>query len=311
MSTALTIHVPSANTMTSTEPRKILSIQTIQECVVLGKDDVGILELENGAYNVVGSWNPPLSDRMYHQTLACGNLCIIGQGQGETILYGRLVAEGGKTLNLQGITIKNPRGVGLVADGEGTQLDMRDVTIEECKSTGVRASNGATINAAKCQFKKNGGSGFNVSDTGTSASLTDCTFVHNVYDGVSSSKDAVMNLMGEETSMHDNKRYGMHAFDCGTINVHTDCDVFIGNKGENVCQDGGVVVEVKRNLEGERVEDDVEEKDAEKVDDVEEEKEKEQEQEQEQERGRSLEREAVCTPPPRESTPDIFFSSVV
>ena len=304
----------------STEPRKILSIQTIQESVILGKDDVGILELEGGAYNVVGSWSPPSSDHIYHQTLACSNVCVVGKGQGETILYGRLVAEGGKTLNLQGVTIKNPRGVGLVADGEGTQVDMRDVTIEECKSTGVRASRGAKINAAKCQFKKNGGSGFNVSDSGTSACLTDCVFVHNEYDGVSSSKDAMMNLMGEETSMHDNKRYGMHAFNCGTIHVHTDCNAFVGNKGANVCQDGGGVVEKR-----ERVEDVESEKDAEKVDDVEEKvndqdhiltateekKGQEKEQEQEQERGRLLKREAVCTPPPRESTPDIFFSSVV
>jgi len=63
----------------------------------------------------------------------------------------------------------------------------------------------------------------------TTARLTNCISHHNKYNGVFASDGAVVDLMGEGTSMHDNERYGL-------LN-----DMSHGNKRQNICRAGGTV----------------------------------------------------------------------
>ena len=68
-----------------------------------------------------------------------------------------------------------------------------------------------------------------------------CFFVgshHNKNSGVYASSGAVVDLMGEGTSVHDNEGNGLHANNRGaTINVYQPCvlnDMCYGNKGRNI-----------------------------------------------------------------------------
>ena len=68
-----------------------------------------------------------------------------------------------------------------------------------------------------------------------------CFFVgshHNKNSGVYASSGAVVDLMGEGTSVHDNERFGLSAqFRGTTINVYQPCvlnDMSHGNKVQNI-----------------------------------------------------------------------------
>jgi hypothetical protein len=56
---------------------------------------------------------------------------------------------------------------------------------------------------------------------------------------------AVVDLMGEQTSVHDNEGDGLSAWYGGTINVYQPCvlnDMSHGNKGQNIYEyEGGRV----------------------------------------------------------------------
>ena len=59
------------------------------------------------------------------------------------------------------------------------------------------------------------------------------------------SSGAVVDLMGEGTSVHDNEGNGLSAYNHGsTINVYQPCvlnDMSHGNKGQNIYEYGGTV----------------------------------------------------------------------
>ena len=105
---------------------------------------------------------------------------------------------------------------------------------------------GAKFDATGRQFHQNGECGVYVVESTKTAHLTNCTSHHNKVDGVSAESGAVVDLMGEETSVHDNERFGLSAYYRGTtINVYQPCvlnDMSHGNKGQNIFEyDGGTV----------------------------------------------------------------------
>jgi hypothetical protein len=58
----------------------------------------------------------------------------------------------------------------------------------------------------------------------------------------------VVDLMGEQTSVHDNEGHGLAAYDFGTINVYQPCvlnDMSHGNKRQNICEAYGGLVQQK------------------------------------------------------------------
>ena len=134
--------------------------------------------------------------------------------------------------------MKNLSGFGLVAYGARTKIILEKVTVANCQSSGVIVTGGAKLDATDCQFHQNGWSGVDVRGFRTTTRLTNCTSHHNKRDGVVANSGAVVDLMGEGTSVHDNERYGLSAYNHGTtINVYQPCvlnDMSHGNKGQNI-----------------------------------------------------------------------------
>ena len=203
-----------------------------------------VVALGSGVYEVVGSWESPWSDT-YQKTLSVpfDNLSFVGKGERETTIHGCFVVMNGRKLHVAGLTIKNSTwagnsGFGLGAFEAGTKMDLLNVTVGECQYHGLDAQNGAEIVATGCQFHQNGWNGVYVSGTTTTARFTNCTFHHNKSNGVFAQSGAVVDLMGEGTSMHDNERDGLCAEDrVTTVNVYQPCvlnDMSHGNKGQNI-----------------------------------------------------------------------------
>ena len=155
-----------------------------------------------------------------------------------TIVEGGFAVENGRKVSVEGLTMKSASGYGVVASGAGTEIVLKKMTVEECQSTGVGVDEGAQLVATECHFHQNGGHGVVVVGSTTTARLTNCTSHHNKVDGVHAHSGAVVDLMGEQTSVHDNERYGLAAYERGsTINVYQPCvlnDISHGNKGQNI-----------------------------------------------------------------------------
>ena len=197
------------------------------------------LKLKKGVYEVVGSWTSPHGSPC-HQMLSvtCNTLSIIGEGQGKTTILGGVLVEHGESLSITGVTMKNPRGFGLFASAGMAKMKLSDVTVGECQFNGVTVRDGAELDATECHFCHNGYLGVNVRGSTTIARLTNCTSHHNKRDGVQASFGAVVDLMGEGTSVQNNEGNGLCAYSRGsTINVYQPCvlsDVSHGNKGKNI-----------------------------------------------------------------------------
>ena len=207
------------------------------------------LELEEGVHEVVGSWQAPWGTTFQKMlSVPCNHLSFVGQGEGVTIVEGGLVVENGRKVSVEGLTMKSASGFGVVASGAGTEIVLKKMTVEECQETGVGVDDGAQLVATECHFHQNG-SGVGVDGSTTTARLTNCTSHHNKYDGVLADDGAVVDLMGEQTSVHDNEGNGLHACyrasayqDGAAINVYQPCvlnDMSHGNKVQNIREFGG------------------------------------------------------------------------
>ena len=206
-----------------------------------------VVELGIGVHEVIGSCRVPDINGTCQHTLSVpiDNLSFVGKGEGETIVHGTFVVVNVVwLLHVAGLTMKNPSGYGLAASGVGTKIIVQNVTVEDCQYDGVFVWNGAELVATDCHFRQNGGCGVNVYGSTATARLTSCTSHHNKKNGVLAESGAVVDLMGEGTSVHDN-RDGLSAFDRGsTINVYQPCvlnDMSHGNKGKNIMKAGGTV----------------------------------------------------------------------
>ena len=209
-----------------------------------------VVKLGSGVYEVVGSWtDPSMFGSTYQKMLPvpCDNLSFVGQGEGETIVHGGFVVENSRKVRFEGLTVKDSSGHGLYAFGAGTMIVLKNVTMENSQRNGVSVSDGANLVATGCHFHQNGDCGVYVVGSTTTARLTNCTSRHNKFAGVTAYSGAVVDLMGEGTSVHDNGGNGLCAEEPGaTINVYQPCvlnDMSHGNKGQNnICmEDGGTV----------------------------------------------------------------------
>ena len=217
-----------------------------------------VVALGSGVHEVVGSWVDPEDGEVMQKTLSvpCNHLSFVGQGEGVTIVEGGLVVENGRKVSVEGLTMKNASGFGVYASGAGTEIVLKKMTVEECQNTGVGVREDAKLVATDCHFHQNGVHGVFVVGSTTTARLTNCTSHHNKYDGVYAESGAVVDLMGEGTSVHDNVRHGLYAARGGyytgyhgtTINVYQPCvlnDMSHGNKRQNICEYNGGRVQQK------------------------------------------------------------------
>ena len=123
------------------------------------------------------------------------------------------------------------------------------MTAEECQEDGVHVRDGAQLVVMECHFHQNKEDGVCVAGSTTNARLTNCTSHHNKGDGVGAWSGAVVDLMGEQTSVHDNERHGLAAWTHGsTIKVYQPCvlnDMSHGNKRQNTHEEYSSIIQQK------------------------------------------------------------------
>jgi hypothetical protein len=172
-----------------------------------------------------------------------------GKEKDKVDIIGSLDVVNGACLCLTDVTVKDSRRDGLWASGAGTKVVLQNVKVENSRHDGVRVNGGAKLVATGCHFHQNGGYGVGVGGPTTTARLTNCTSHHNKGDGVVAGFGAVVDLMGEQTSVHDNDGDGLWACHHGTtINVYQPCvlnDMSHGNKRGNIQELAGGRVQQK------------------------------------------------------------------
>ena len=120
-----------------------------------------------------------------------------GKEKEKVTIIGCLEVGSGGCLCLTDVTMNNPSGFGLAADGPGAKMVLESVTVVDCQSDGVHVTEGAKVVATDCQIFQNGRFGMAVWGNKTTARLTNCTIHHNKVDGLSAGFGAVVDLMGE------------------------------------------------------------------------------------------------------------------
>jgi len=242
-----TIHIPQD---ASSLERAIEMCQYLMRQEEYVEGTTMVVALGSGVYEVFGSCRVPgCGTRQKTLSIPFDNLSFVGKGEGETIVDGGFAVENGRKVSFAGLTMKSSSGSGLYAFGAGTEVHLQSVTMEECQGSGVDVRDGANLGATECHFHQNGVDGVYVFGSTTTARLTNCTSHHNKRNGVYAHSGAVMDLMGEGTSMHDNESHGLAAYPRGTIiNVYQPCvlnDMSHGNKGQNICMFAGGIVQQK------------------------------------------------------------------
>ena len=171
-----------------------------------------------------------------------------GKEKDKVDIIGGLKVVNGVCLCLTDVTVKNSSGNGLEASGAGTQMVLQNVNVENNQYSGVYVDGGAQLVATECHFHQNGWNGVWVAGSTTTARLTNCKNHHNEGDGVQADERAVVDLMGEQTSVHGNEGDGLFAYSRGTINVYRPCFLNFmshGNKGQNIYESRGCRVQQK------------------------------------------------------------------
>ena len=152
--------------------------------------------------------------------ITCSNISFIGQGKDKTTVHGRIGVLNKKNVTVKSLTLKNPNGYGLNLEGEEASVEMMDVSVKDCKYTGLSFYSGASVKATQCEFSENGEDGVLVF-RGSKGIFTDCTIHHNGVDGVVAFEEGTLvELRGEQTEIHHNGNHGLSAWSNGTINIY-------------------------------------------------------------------------------------------
>ena len=91
---------------------------------------------------------------------------------------------------------------------------MMDVSVKECKRTGLDVISGASFKATQCEFSENGWIGWMCMENRKDSH-------HNELDGVwAGNEGTLVELRGEQTEIHHNGRFGLSAMFNATINIY-------------------------------------------------------------------------------------------
>jgi parallel beta-helix repeat protein len=114
-------------------------------------------------------------------TITLSNLTIRHRGgvaNGSS--YGAIIADGGSTVQVEGCDLSSEAGSGVYAQGEGTDLRLKDCTVHNCKNSGVLIALKAKATVEGCTSRDNGFSGIQV-QRGASATLRGNTCTGNQH----------------------------------------------------------------------------------------------------------------------------------
>ena len=150
----------------------------------------------------------------------CSNISFIGQGKDKTTVHGAFRVLNKKNVTVKSLTLTNPNGSGLRVRGEEASVEMMGVSVKVCKYSGLFVNSGASVKATQCEFSENG-SGVLVTG-GSKGIFTDCSIHHNRTHGVWTHGEGsnLVELRGEQTEIHHNRRYGLNANLNAVINIY-------------------------------------------------------------------------------------------
>ena len=119
-----------------------------------------VVVLGSGVYEVVGSCEAPWDETLQKMlSVPCNHLSFVGQGKGVTIVEGGLVVVNRRKVSVEGLTMKNASGLGVVASVAGTEIVLKKMTVEEYQYHGVCVYEGAQLVATECTFIRTDGLG--------------------------------------------------------------------------------------------------------------------------------------------------------
>ena len=169
-------------------------VPTIDEAMRIGfnlsiqkvylKEKPLVVVLSEGEHVVEGSWTS--SNGYVRQNtlgITCSNITFIGQSKDKTTVRGGFGVLNKKNVTVKSLTLTNPNGYGLDVEGEEASVEMMDVSVKDCKYTGLSVDSGASVKATQCEFSENRYNGVFVSG-GSKGIFTDCTIHHNGMNGV-------------------------------------------------------------------------------------------------------------------------------
>ncbi len=172
-----------------------------------------------------------------------------GDGEAGGDGFGLIAMEGGR-VEAEGCEVRGSTGVGIIADGTGSSMALRRVTVQDTRTDdngqfgmGIQVTGGATLQAEACEVAWNTAVGVMVAEPGSWISLADSVVreTHADATGLSGSGVQVYGgayLAAERCEFVDNLAVGISADDDGTVVVLQDCAVrgnYLDPVGETSC----------------------------------------------------------------------------
>jgi hypothetical protein len=188
------------------------------------------IRLEEGVHEIVG-------DDRGRMNVTCSHITFVGKGKDQTTIRGGFKVKNQRNVKFEELAVTKVAGAGLYLEGtEGseTNVDVLKCVVKECGGAGMFVFDGATVTATQCEFMENNNGVF-CANANTKARLNDCSMHHNGNDGLWAYDHAVVDLHGTKTGIHSNKGDGMHASNCGKVNIHlpSQHNTSHGNVGED------------------------------------------------------------------------------
>ena len=188
---------------------------------VFSKEKPLMVVLSEGEHVVEGSFTD-LYGTVCENTLGitCSNISFIGQGKDKTTVHGGIGVLNKKNVTVKSLTLTNPKGFGLLVEGEEASVEMMGVSVKGCSNAGLLVLSHASVKATQCEFSENTDHGVFVA-LGSKGIFTDCTFHHNGWYGVGADdKGTLVELRGEQTEIHHNGQVGLGALSNAIINIY-------------------------------------------------------------------------------------------
>jgi Right handed beta helix region len=138
-----------------------------------------------------------------------GRAILNGGGGAPTQLDGVVTIDGAKGVTLQGLTIQNGPGEGILGI-RGAAFAVRNTTAQNNASTGIAVGGSSSAELTECAMRRNG-SGLDVY-TGSTAILKGAiTITDNMTDGVDVNGQSTLEIRGARVVVNNNGGIGMAA----------------------------------------------------------------------------------------------------
>ena len=228
-------------------PQDVRTIEKAMELVAklqlipTEKDPLRIV-LDEGVHEIKGDYRKAMR-------VAESHITFVGKGKDQTTILGgfyvvnRYVKRGGicvfirRNIKFEALTIMNPdvNGIGLVLDD--STVEVLNCVVKHCWATGMSVDGNATVTATNCEFMENTMKGVFCGDA--KLILNDCQIHHNGWNGLTASRNAVVDIHGTKTDIHANKEYCIYAMRNAWVNIHLPWIRTVGDTQKQV--DGGSV----------------------------------------------------------------------